>query len=71
MSLGIYSYGAAAAGFGLFAIMLLFNIQRSLQGKLLTIAVVVTAVWAGLATRVAINPDKVEHWGYQTFEVLR
>ena len=71
MVLGVYSYGAAAAGFGLFAIMLVANMRYSMPGKLLALAVVITALWAGLATAVAVDPEKAEHWVYQTFEVLR
>lgn len=71
MSLGFYSYGIAAVGFGLFALMLLVNWHRSLPGKLLALAVSSSAIWAGLAAAVAADPETVTHWGYQTFEIIR
>jgi len=65
MNLGLYSYFAAACGFGFLTLLLLFSWRSSLQGKLLTIVAITTAIWAGLAASVA---DDIS---YQVFEVLR
>lgn len=71
MSLGFFSYGIAFIGFGFFALMLLVNWRRSLPGTLLTLAIVTSTIWAGLAAAVAVEPRMVERWGYQAFEILR
>lgn len=70
METGFYSYLAAAVGFGFLAALLLISWRSSLQGRLLTIAVIVNAVWAGLAAAVAAQDNR---WmeGYQALEVLR
>ena len=70
MNLGLYSYLGAAIAYGFFAIMLLFSWRASLQGKLLTIVIFVSAAWAALAASVAVEGiEQVE--AYKTFEVLR
>jgi putative PEP-CTERM system histidine kinase len=70
MNLGFYSYLGAAIAYGFFAVLLLFNWQSSLQGKLLTAAIVISTAWAGSAAIIAI--DNVDQAGfYQTFEILR
>lgn len=65
MSLGFYSYLASACGFGFLAVLLLFSWRSNLQGKLLTIVVITSAIWAGLAATLANNIL------YQAFEILR
>jgi putative PEP-CTERM system histidine kinase len=65
MNLGFYSYFAAACGFGFLTLLLLFSWRSSLQGRLLTIVAISSAVWAGLA---AGNADAVS---YQAFEIIR
>ena len=70
MDLGFYSYLSATLGFGFLAVMLLFSWRSSLQGRLLTIVVIVSVVWAGVAAATAYleaTPGGV----YLTFEVLR
>lgn len=68
---GFYSYGVAAVGFGVFAIILLGNWRKSAEGRLLALTVVATSVWAVLAAFVALHPENVERWSYQSFEILR
>lgn len=65
MNPGFYSYIAAATGYGLLAVLLLFSWRSSSQGRPLTVAVIITACWAALA---AIIPDDN---AYQVLEVLR
>ncbi len=60
MNFGLYSYLGAAIAYGFFAVMLLFSWRGSLQGKLLTAMVVISAIWAGLAARIATDD------GYET-----
>ena len=55
MNLGLYSYLGAAIAYGFFALLLLFSWRCSLQGKLLTLTAVSSAVWAILAARIASN----------------
>jgi putative PEP-CTERM system histidine kinase len=68
--LEFYSYLGAAIAYGFFAILLLFSWRRSLQGKLLTITVVISAIWAGLATGV-VEGGASQVGAYQAFEILR
>ena len=70
MDLGYYSYLSAMLGFGFLGILLLFSWRSSLQGRLLTLVVITTAVWAGTA---ALYVDADEGLGglYLVFEVLR
>lgn len=70
MILGYYSYLGAALGYGFFTVLLLFSWRSSLQGKLLTAVVIVSAVWAWLATRVATEETTLTGV-YQVLEVLR
>ena len=70
MSLGFYSYLGAAIAYGFFAILLLFSWRRSRQGKLLTVTVVISAIWAGLATGV-VEGGASQGGAYQAFEILR
>ncbi|MEN8205323.1 MAG: XrtA/PEP-CTERM system histidine kinase PrsK [Pseudomonadota bacterium] len=65
MNLGFYSYFAAACGFGLLTLLLLPSWRSSLQGRLLTIVAITSAIWAGLAMSFGDNVS------YQVFEILR
>jgi putative PEP-CTERM system histidine kinase len=68
--IGVYSYLGAAFAFGLLAVLLLFGGRSSSQGRLLTIAVLCSAVWAVLAILYA--PDReLQSAGYLLTEVLR
>ena len=70
MNLGLYSYLGAAIAYGFFALLLLFSWRSSLQGKLLTGTVVISAIWAGLAAKLA-DYGAYQPGAYQVFEVLR
>jgi len=70
MNLGLYSYLGAAIAYGFFALLLLFSWRSSLQGKLLTGTVVISAIWAGLAVKHA-DYGAYQSGAYQVFEVLR
>ena len=70
MNLGLYSYLGAAIAYGFFAVLLLFSWRSSLPGKLLTGTVVISAIWAGLAVKIAAD-DAYQAGAYQAFEVLR
>ena len=70
MNLGLYTYLGAAIAYGFFALLLLFSWRGSLQGKLLTGTVVISAVWAGLAANIADDGTYLPG-AYQAFEVLR
>ena len=50
--------------------MLLFSWRGSQQGKLLTVMVVISAIWAGVAAKIATY-DGYETGAYQAFEILR
>ena len=70
MGVGYYGYLSAALGFGFLAVLLLFSWRSGVQGRLLTTAVICTAIWAVLA--MAVNADvRYLQGGYQVFEVLR
>ena len=70
MNLGLSAYLGAAIAYGFFAILLLFSWRGSLQGKLLTVAVVISAIWAGLAANIAADGAS-DAGTYQVFEILR
>ncbi len=71
MDLGFYSYVGAAIAYGFFALLLLFGWRRSsLQGRLLTGTIILSAIWAGLAAKVAQNAV-IYIEVYQIFEILR
>ena len=70
MNLGLYSYLGAAIAYGFFALLLLFSWRSGLQGKLLTGTVVISAIWAGLAAKIA-DYGAYQPGAYQAFEVLR
>jgi putative PEP-CTERM system histidine kinase len=70
MNLGLYSYLGATIAYSFFAVLLLFSWRGSLQSKLFTIAVIISAIWTGLAAKIAT--DSAHQIGfYQTFEILR
>ena len=70
MNLGLYSYIGAAVAYGFFTLLLLTSWRASLQGKLLTIVISVSAIWAVLAADIA---NEGTDWilSYQVFEVMR
>ena len=70
MNLGYYSYLGAAAGYGFLAVLLLFSWRSSVQGRLLTVAILLSAVWAGLVARLAAA-DFYNTQLSQIFEILR
>ena len=70
MNFGLYSYLGAAIAYSLLALLLLFSYRGSLQGKLFNGAVVISAIWAGLAAILAADGVK-QAGAYQAFEVLR
>jgi len=71
MDLGFYSYVGAAITYGFFALLLLFSWRgSSLQGRLLTGTIILSAIWAGLAAKVAQNAA-IYIEVYQGFETLR
>ncbi|MDH5611243.1 MAG: PEP-CTERM system histidine kinase PrsK [Gammaproteobacteria bacterium] len=68
--MGLYSYLGAAIAYGFFTLLLFFSWRGSLQGKLLTIVITISTIWAVLAVEIAIeNTDQVQI--YQVFEVMR
>lgn len=70
MNLGYLSYISALLGFGFLAVLLLFSWRSNLQGRLLQLVVVTTAVWAGVAASVSTAVDQ-QTWLYLVFEILR
>lgn len=65
-----YGYLGAALGYGFLAVLLLFSWRSGIQGRLLTAAVICTAIWSLLAMAVDAD-DPYLPGGYQVFEVLR
>jgi putative PEP-CTERM system histidine kinase len=71
VSLGYFSYLAAAIAFGLLSILLLFYWRKSnRQGKFFTFAIVVNAIWAGSAAQIA-NDFTFQIGAYQVLEIVR
>ena len=70
MTLGFYSYLGAAIGFGFLALLLLFSWRSSVQGRLLTVAVITSAIWAGLAAGLTVD-GLAQARTYRIFEILR
>jgi putative PEP-CTERM system histidine kinase len=70
MNLGFYSYLGAALGFGFLALLLLFSWRSSVQGRLLTVVVSISAIWAGLAAGRAVDGLTLGR-AYLVFEILR
>ncbi len=70
MNLGLYSYLGAGLAYGFFAVLLLFSWRESLQGKLIFIAMLVSACWALIASQIALHKESYL-LSYQIFEILR
>jgi putative PEP-CTERM system histidine kinase len=70
VNLGYYSYLSAALGFGFLAALLMFSWRSSLQGRLLTLVVIVSVVWAGVAASVAGDIQNLTGF-YLSLEILR
>ncbi len=70
MNLGLYSYLGAGLAYGFFAVLLLFSWRESLQGKLIFIAMLVSACWAVIASQIALHKEPYL-LSYQIFEILR
>jgi len=70
MNLGLYGYIGAALAYGFFTLLLLTSWRASLQGKLLTIVISISAIWAVLAADIADEGTDLVH-AYQVFEVIR
>lgn len=70
MDAGVYSYLSAALGFGFLTVLLLISWRSSVQGRLLTFAILSSAVWAALAATVAASGN-TGTGAYQALEVLR
>jgi putative PEP-CTERM system histidine kinase len=70
MDLIYYSYLGAATGLGFLAVLLLFSRGSSIQGRLFTGTIIISAIWAGLTALVAKHgayPGGI----YPAFEILR
>jgi len=70
MNLGLYSYFGAAIAYGFFTVLMFFSWRGSLQGKLLTVVITVSTVWAILAAMIATESTG-QVLAYQVFEVVR
>ncbi|MCK4704279.1 MAG: PEP-CTERM system histidine kinase PrsK, partial [Gammaproteobacteria bacterium] len=70
MNLGLYSYFGAAITYGFFTLLLLFSWRASLQGKLLTVVISISTIWAVLAAYIA-NEGADHVLTYQVFEIMR
>lgn len=70
MSLGVYSYLAAAVAYGFFAVLLLFSWRQSFQGKLLFLSILVSAFWALSSVKIALH-DESYQFVYEVFEITR
>ncbi len=69
MNLALIGYTGASLAYGLFALLLLVSWRKTMQGGLLTIALLVSALWAGVAAQVAYQED-LQSIVYQLLEVL-
>ena len=70
MNFGFYSYLGATIAYTFFAILLLFSWRESLQGKLLFIAVAVSACWSLFAVRISLHHES-SLLIYQALEIIR
>ena len=70
MNLGFYGYLTAAIAYGFFTVLLLFSWRESLQGKLLFIAVAISAIWSAIAVKISLHDESYLLW-YQAFEIVR
>lgn len=68
--IGYYSYMSAALGFGFLAVLLLFSGRGSVQGRMLTVVVICSTIWALSAMSLALD-DRNQLGDYQVLEVLR
>ena len=70
MNLGFYGYLTAAIAYGFFTVLLLFSWRESLQGKLLFVAVAISAIWSAIAVKISLHDESYLLW-YQVFEIVR
>jgi len=70
MNLGLYGYLGAGLAYSFFAALLLFSWRESLQGKLIFIAMLISACWAFIASQIALHKESFL-LSYQVFEILR
>ncbi len=68
--MGLYGYVGAGLAYGFFALLLLFSWRESLQGRLLFIAMFVSACWALISVQIALHKETYL-LTYQVFEILR
>ena len=70
MNLGFYGYLTAAIAYGFFTVLLFFSWRESLQGKLLFVAVAISAIWSAIAVKISLHDESYLLW-YQVFEIVR
>jgi putative PEP-CTERM system histidine kinase len=70
MNAGLYSYLGAGLAYSFFAALLFFSLRGSLQGKLLFVAIFISACWAFFAAQVSLHNESYLVF-YQSFEILR
>lgn len=70
MTAGLYSYLGTALAYGFFAVLLLFSLRESLQGKLIFITTFISMCWALAAVQIALNNESYLST-YRIFEILR
>ena len=70
MNVGLYSYLGAALAYSFFTVLLLFSWRESLQGKLIFIAMFVSACWALIAAQIALHKESY-FLTYHVIEILR
>ena len=70
MNAGLYSYLGAGLAYSFFVVLLLFSLRGSLQGKLLFVAISISACWAFFAAQVSLHNESYLVF-YQSFEILR
>ena len=71
MNTGLYAYLGAAIAYGSFAIMLRFSWRASVQGKLLTVVMFISAIWALVAAAMALESGVAQVETYKILEILR
>ena len=71
MNIGLYAYLGAAIAYGSFAIMMLFSWRASLQGKLLTVVMFISAFWSVAAAAMAVESGVAQVEAYKILEILR
>ncbi len=70
MNIGYYSHLSAALVFIMFTVLLLFTSFNSRQGKILSVVMMIHAVWALLAVNIA-RGDLNQFGAYHVFETIR